>query len=129
MLLCFLIYGQVLRFEFVSLDDNLYVYDNPFVTAGLNLVSLEWALFAIHSANWHPLTWISHMVDATLFGANPGWHHIVNVIFHAANSVLAYVVFKRLTGCVWKSTFVARFLLFIRCMLNRSLGCRSGRTC
>ena len=105
--LCLLIYGQVLSFEFINLDDNLYVYDNQFVRAGLNTVSLKWALFAIHSANWHPLTWISHMIDASLFGPNAGRHHFVNVVFHAANSVLAFVVFKRLTGCVWRSAMVA----------------------
>ena len=107
LLLCVLIYGQVVRFEFVNLDDNLYVYNNSFVTSGINSVSLKWALFAIHSANWHPLTWISHMLDVQLFGPNPGWHHLVNGVLHAANSILAYVVFKRLTGCSWKSALVA----------------------
>ena len=105
--LCLLIYLQVLSFEFINLDDNLYVYDNQFVRAGINIVSLKWAVVAFHSANWHPLTWISHMIDATLFGPRAGWHHFVNVIFHAANSVLAYVVFKRLTGSVWRSAMVA----------------------
>lgn len=104
---CLLIYGQVLWFEFINLDDNLYVYDNAFVTAGINLVSLKWAFTTFHSANWHPLTWISHMLDATIFGPRSGGHHFVNVLLHTANSVLAYFVFKRMTGCKWMSAIVA----------------------
>ena len=104
---CLVIYGQVLWFQFINFDDNLYVYENPFVTSGLTAVSMKWAFTAFHSANWHPLTWLSHMLDATLFGPNAGGHHFVNVIFHTANSVLAFVVFRRLTGDVWKSAVVA----------------------
>ena len=104
---CLLIYAQVFRFEFINLDDNLYVYDNPYITAGINLISLKWAFTTFHSANWHPLTWISHLIDSTLFGPNAGGHHIVNVLFHAANSVIAYFVFKRMTGSEWKSAMVA----------------------
>ena len=104
---CLIIYAQVFRFEFINLDDNLYVYDNPYITAGVNLISFKWAFTTFHSANWHPLTWISHMIDATLFGPNAGGHHIVNVLFHAANSVIAYFVFKRMTGSEWKSAMVA----------------------
>ena len=104
---CLLIYAQVFRFEFINLDDNLYIYENPYITAGINLISLKWAFTTFHSANWHPLTWISHMIDATLFGPNAGGHHIVNVLFHAANSVIAYFVFKRMTGSEWKSAMVA----------------------
>lgn len=104
---CLLIYGQVLWFDFINFDDNLYVYENPFVTSGLNAASLKWALVAFHSANWHPLTWVSHMLDASVFGPNAGGHHFVNVIFHTANSILTFVVFKRLTGDIWKSAVVA----------------------
>ena len=102
-----LIFGQTLRFAFINLDDNLYVYENPIVLSGVHLDSLRWALTAFHSANWHPLTWISHMIDARFFGSNPGPQHFVNVLFHAANSVLAFVTFRRLTGDTWKSAIVA----------------------
>jgi len=105
--LCLLIFGQTLQFSFINLDDNLYVYENPIVLSGPHLDSLRWALTAFHSANWHPLTWISHMIDARLFGSNSGSHHVVNVIFHTANSVLAFAAFKRLTGDVWKSAIIA----------------------
>ena len=107
---CFLIYGQVWWFEFINLDDNLYVYDNPFVRPGLNWISAGWAFTTFHSANWHPLTWLSHMADASIFGPRPGGHHFVNVLFHAANSLLSFFVFRQMTGDVWKSGIVA--LLF-----------------
>jgi hypothetical protein len=104
---CFLIFGQTVGFGFINLDDNRYVYENPIVLSGLHIDSLKWALTSFHSANWHPLTWISHMIDASLFGSNAGSHHVVNVIFHAANSMLAFAAFKRLTGDVWKSAVIA----------------------
>ncbi len=104
---CLTIYGQTLYFDFINLDDNLYVYQNPVVASGLNSTSLKWAFTTFHSANWHPLTWISHMLDTSLFGMRPGAQHFVNVIFHAVNSILVFVVFARLTGDTWKSAVVA----------------------
>jgi tetratricopeptide (TPR) repeat protein len=104
---CLAIYSQTLWFDFINLDDNLYVYQNPVVASGLNAASIKWAFTTFHSANWHPLTWMSHMLDASLFGMRPGAQHFVNVIFHAANSILVYVVFARLTGDAWKSAVVA----------------------
>lgn len=104
---CLAIYAQTLWFDFINLDDNLYVYQNPSVISGLSAASIEWAFTTFHSANWHPLTWMSHMLDASLFGMKPGAHHFVNVIFHAANSILVFVVFRRLTGDTWKSAAVA----------------------
>ena len=106
-LVCLTIYGQSLTFGFINLDDNLYVYDNPVVASGLTGSSLRWAFTTFHSANWHPLTWVSHMLDASLFGLNPGPMHFENVLFHALNSILAFVVFRRLTGDLWKSAIVA----------------------
>jgi tetratricopeptide (TPR) repeat protein len=104
---CLAIYGQTVGFGFINLDDNLYVYQNSYVASGLNLASLKWAFTTFHSANWHPLTWISHMLDVSLFGMKPGVQHFINVLFHAANSVLVFVVFVRLTGDTWKSAIVA----------------------
>ena len=106
-LVCLTIYGQSLTFGFINLDDNLYVYENPMVASGLTGSSLRWAFTTFHSANWHPLTWVSHMLDASLFGLNPGPMHFENVLFHALNSILAFVVFRRLTGDLWKSAIVA----------------------
>ncbi len=105
--LCALVYSPVGGFHFVSLDDNQYISQNTAVASGLNFSSLRWAFTSFYAANWHPLTWISHMVDVQLFGMNPGAHHLVNLLFHAINSILAYAVFRILTGDHWKSALVA----------------------
>ncbi len=105
--MCAAVFGQTVGFAFINFDDNLYVYDNPAVRAGVSWNSIKWAFTAFYSANWHPITWLSHMIDVSLFDANPGAHHATNVIFHIVNSFLAFVVFRKMTGCVWKSAIVA----------------------
>ena len=105
--LALLIYWQTTGFAFINLDDNQYVFDNPAVRGGLNWESIKWALTAFHSANWHPLTWLSHMLDVRFFGLNAGGHHATNIILHLINSCLAFVVFRKLTGCFWRSATVA----------------------
>ncbi|MCS6875053.1 MAG: tetratricopeptide repeat protein [Pyrinomonadaceae bacterium] len=105
--LCIAIYGQTVKFDFINTDDNLYVYENQKVLSGLTWDSIYWAFTEFHSANWHPLTWISHQIDVSLFGVNPGAHHATNVIFHLLNSFLALIVFFRFTNDFWKSFFVA----------------------
>jgi len=108
-----IIYWQVSQFQFISLDDPLYVEKNAHVQEGLSGESILWA-FSLSKqgelTNWHPLTWLSHMVDYQLFGLNPGMHHISNVFFHAINVILLYLVLMWMTGSIWKSVFVA--LLF-----------------
>jgi tetratricopeptide (TPR) repeat protein len=106
-LLVMMIYWQTTGFEFINLDDNQYVFDNAPVLSGLNSESFKWAFTAFHSANWHPLTWLSHMLDVKLFGLNSGGHHAVNIVFHLINSLLAFAVFRKMTGCFWKSAIVA----------------------
>ncbi len=101
------VYWQAVGFEFINFDDNSYVYENPFVSSGLSKDSIYWAFTHFHSANWHPLTWISHQLDVSMFGVNAGSHHATNIIFHLINTVLAFAVFSRLTGSVWKSAVVA----------------------
>lgn len=101
------VYWQTTGFGFINLDDNLYVYDNPFVAGGLNRESVKWALTAFYSANWHPLTWLSHMLDVGLFGLNPGGHHATNVVLHLVNSLLAFVAVRKMTGRFWRSAVVA----------------------
>ena len=100
-------YCHVARFDFTTLDDPSYVTGNPHVRSGLTRESIAWALTATHSANWHPLTWISHMVDVQLFGLKPWGHHLSSVLFHVLNTLLLFVVLRRMTGCVWRSAFVA----------------------
>ena len=101
------IYYQTTGFGFINLDDNLYVYDNQAVAQGLNFETIKWAFTTFWSANWHPLTWLTHALDVQLFGLNPGMHHVVNVLFHLVNSILAFVVFRRMTGREWESLIVA----------------------
>ncbi|MEI8291586.1 MAG: tetratricopeptide repeat protein [Verrucomicrobiota bacterium] len=103
-LIVFLPAGQ---FSFLNYDDNDYVSDNPHVKTGLTPAGVKWAFTAFHAGNWHPLTWISHMADCTLFGLNPGAHHFVNVLFHAANATLLFGLLLRLTERMWPSALVA----------------------
>lgn len=106
-LLVLAVYWQTTGFSFINFDDNLYVYSNDAVLSGINRDSVKWAFTAFHSANWHPLTWLSHMLDVQFFGANAGAHHATNVVIHLVNTLLAFHVFKKLTGDEIKSMFVA----------------------
>jgi tetratricopeptide (TPR) repeat protein len=93
---------------FIALfDDNVYVTENPRVLEGLGARGVAWAFTTFHAANWHPLTWLSHMLDVSLFGVDAGRHHAVNLLLHAVNTVLLFAALGRLTGAVWPSAFVA----------------------
>ena len=89
-LLVVFVYGRTATHPFVDLDDGEYVYENPVVQGGLSLRGIAWALTTTHAANWHPLTWLSHMADVEMFGLNAGWHHLMNVLIHALNTVLLH---------------------------------------
>jgi hypothetical protein len=102
-----LVYARVGHYRFVDYDDPDYVFNNSHVTSGLSAENLLWAFRSGHAANWHPATWISHMVDCQLFGVNAGPQHLVSVLLHAANTVLLFVVFFRMTGFPWRSATVA----------------------
>ena len=106
-LLVIAIYFQATRFDFINLDDNLYVYSNPLLQNGLNWEAMSWAFTTFWSANWHPLTWLSHGLDIQLFGMTAGSHHAVNIIVHLINSILVFIVFRRMTGHEWLSLTVA----------------------
>src|SRR5881394_2671459 len=80
---------------FLSIDDPLYVTNNPHVFHGLSADSVHWAFSTTHASNWHPLTWLSHMLDCQTFGDRPWAHHLVNLLFHAANSVLLFWTLNR----------------------------------
>jgi len=101
------IYWQVMSHDFVNYDDYDYVTENPYVRTGLSKRSITWAFTSFHVGNWHPLTWLSHMLDCELFGLKPGMHHLTNLLFHMANSILLFVVLRRMTGSIWRSGFVA----------------------
>jgi protein O-mannosyl-transferase len=102
------LYCPVLWHPFINYDDPDYILNNPHVTAGVTWPGIVWAFKSGYAANWHPLTWISHMLDCQLFGVNhPGAHHFVNVLFHAANTVLLFVLLNYMTGAMWRSALVA----------------------
>ena len=101
------VYAPVRHYPFVNLDDKAYVTDNLHVREGLTLQGIVWAFTHAHSGNWHPLTWMSHMLDCQLWGLAPAGHHLTNVLFHAANAVLLFLVLASMTGTRWRSALVA----------------------
>jgi protein O-mannosyl-transferase len=106
-LVTLLVYLPVTRHGFLVYDDDVYITGNPLVQKGLTRAGIQWAFTTSHASNWHPLTWLSHMADCELFGLNPGAHHVVNALFHAANAALLFALLLRLTGGLWPSAFVA----------------------
>lgn len=104
------LYAQTAANGFVSYDDDAYIVQNPHVAGGLTAANVRWAFTESHSANWHPLTWLSHQLDVELFGLAPGPHHLENAALHALNAVLCFVFLRRATGSVWASALVG--LLF-----------------
>ncbi len=99
-------YGGVRSHGFVY-DDLGYLVRNPEVQAGLTPRSLRWAFTTFHEANWHPVTWLSHLLDIQLLGMAPGGHHLVNLLLHAANTILLFLALRSLTGAVWRSSLAA----------------------
>jgi len=100
-------YAQVLTFDFVFYDDNTYVFDNPHVKEGLNSETFIWAFTNNDAYYFHPLTWLSHLLDCRLYGLNAGAHHFTSLLFHAINTVLLFWVLRRMTGQYWPSMFAA----------------------
>ena len=101
------LYNAVARAPFLNLDDDQYVALNPEVRSGLNRRSVAWAFRTTAAANWHPLTWLSHELDCQFFGLNPAGPHIVNVLLHAVNAVLLFLILAAATGMNWRSLMVA----------------------
>ena len=102
-----LAFGRTVRYDFVNYDDDAYVYDNPQVSKGLTVDGLIWAFRYSEIGHWHPLTWVSHMLDVQFYGLNPGGHHTTNVLLHAATAVALFLVLRKMSGAVWRSAFVA----------------------
>jgi protein O-mannosyl-transferase len=101
------IYLPVLHDGFVNYDDGDYVTNNHAVKSGLTWPGIKWAFTSFHAANWHPVTWLSHMADCELFGLNPAAHHFVNALIHSANAALLFFLLLRLTSLIWPSLIVA----------------------
>jgi tetratricopeptide (TPR) repeat protein len=104
-----LMFWRVAQHQFINYDDTCYVTDNSHVQAGVTWEGLEWAFCRLQGERtyWHPLTWVSHMVDCALFGLNPVGHHLVNLFFHMLNTVLVFLVFQRMTKAFWRSAALA----------------------
>jgi tetratricopeptide (TPR) repeat protein len=105
--LAVLVYAGVGTHDFIGLDDPGYVRDNPHVLAGLTAAGVRWAFTTHLAANWHPITWLSHMLDVTIFGPTPGPPHLVNVAWHALDTVLLFLLLCQTTRAVGRSAFVA----------------------
>jgi tetratricopeptide (TPR) repeat protein len=101
------VYYQVWTYSFINLDDSNYIYQNQNIQGGITLKAVEWAFNSGQAYFWHPLTWLSHMLDWQLFGSNAGGHHLTSLIFHIANTLLLFIVLKKMTGALWPSAFVA----------------------
>ena len=101
------VFWPVGRLGFFIYDDLIYVTHNPVVQLGFTWDGLTWAFTTYNGSNWHPLTWMSHMLDCQMFGLNPAGPHWVNLGFHLANVLLLYALLWRLTGARWRSFLVA----------------------
>ena len=105
--LTMMIFMQVSGFEFVRYDDDAYITENPVVGNGLSPEGIRWAFTSFEKGNWHPLTWLSHMLDVQWFGLDAGRHHQVSLLFHILNTLILFAVLQSMTGALWKSGFVA----------------------
>ncbi len=103
----FAVYWQVTDHEFIDYDDNVYITDNPHVQSGLTGKSVGWAFTTTRAGNWHPLAWLSHMIDYRLFGLNPRGHHLTSVFLHITNSILLFLALRWATSTIWPSALVA----------------------
>ena len=101
------IYAQVSGHQFIVLDDDSYIKENPIVNRGVTLTGLAWAFTTFYQANWHPLTWIAHMIDSQLFGLRAGGHLLVNALMHTANTLLVFYFLRRTTRARWPSALIA----------------------
>ncbi len=100
-------FSPVISHDFINYDDGAYVVGNAHVRTGLSYENIRWAFTAVHSSNWHPVTWLSHMVDCEIYGLNPKGHHLSSLVLHVLNSVLLFITVTVMTGCMWRSWFVA----------------------
>jgi protein O-mannosyl-transferase len=101
------VFAPVVSFQFINVDDSVYVTGNDHVRQGLTWRNAVWSLTALEAANWHPTTWMSHMLDVTLFGLNAGGHHATSLLIHTLNVILLFLCLRSMTGALWKSALVA----------------------
>lgn len=101
------VYWPVSHYELINLDDPEYILSNPQIRDGLTLPAVKWALTTGYTGNWHPLTWLSFLLDVQIYGFSPGGMHLTNLVLHTANSLLLFLLFRRMTDAFWRSAFVA----------------------
>ncbi len=101
------LYWPITHHPFIQFDDTQYISANPHVTSGLSGTNFVWAFTTSEQANWHPVTWLSHQLDCTLFGVNAGAHHFMNLLYHVANTLLLFIFLRSATGALWRSALVA----------------------
>ena len=101
------VYWPVTGYEFVNYDDTDYVTANPYVQAGLSAQGLAWVWHSEVARNWHPVTMLSHMLDCQFYGMRPAGHHLTNLLFHIANTLLLFLLLRKMTGALWRSGVVA----------------------
>ena len=101
------VFWQVRSHDFLNYDDDVYVSENSQVQEGFTRKSVIWAFTSGYASNWHPLTWLSHMLDCQLFGLNPGGHHLTNLMLHLANTLLLFLLLNRMTSAPYRSALVA----------------------
>ena len=102
-----IVFWQVKDSDFINYDDGPYVLENTKVSSGISVEGIIWSFTAYHAANWHPLTWISHMADCQLYGLKPRGHHLSNLVLHIINTLLLFLLLARITRALWPSAMVA----------------------
>jgi len=107
MVATFCIYSQIQDHEFINFDDDKYITNNLNVQAGLTSESFKWAFTTSHPPYWHPMTWLSHMLDYQLYGLHPKGHYLTNLFLHISSVLILFIVLLRMTGALWQSGFVA----------------------
>jgi tetratricopeptide (TPR) repeat protein len=101
------VFGGVRNHEFITYDDDAYVTNNRHVQAGLTWKGVIWSLTTTQASNWHPLTWLSHMLDCQIYGLQAGGHHLTTLLLHIVNALLLFLVLEQMTGAMWRATVVA----------------------
>ena len=102
-----LFYWDLTDHQFIVADDHVYILDNSHVQSGLNRESVRWAFTTTRAEFWHPLTWLSYMLDTQLFGVNPGGYLFTNLLLHVLNSLLLFFILQKMTGATVQSVFAA----------------------
>jgi hypothetical protein len=101
------VWFPITRADFINLDDNVYVTENRHVAGGVTAEGIRWAFTNGDAGMWHPLAWLSHMLDVQLFGLDPAGHHATSLVLHAANVALLFLLLRRMTGATWPPVVAA----------------------